>query len=288
MIDTLCLSGGGIKGLAFISAIDHLSNIKYIDLNIIKNYVGTSIGAIICFLLSIKYTPVELKHFIINFNFNYVNQKINISNILLHYGFIDGHKYIFILKKFLENKYNILDITFNDHYLLTNNKLTIIGTNFTKGTEKIFDYINTPNMSILLAIRISISIPIIFTPIFYEDEYYIDGGVTNNFPLKYCIMKNTIAIYIKNNINNKLNNVMSLMMGCCNILFNTISLKDNIKTLNIIEILLEISDINIINVNNETKNLILSIGHNAAIKYISNISYNICNNIINDIINDIF
>jgi len=287
MIDTLCLSGGGIKGIAFISAIDHLKNIKYIDLKIIKNYIGTSVGAMVCFLLSIKYTPSELKYFIINFNFNYVQQKINISNILLHYGFIDGHKYIFILTKFLENKYNIVDITFKDHYLLTNNNLTIIGTNFTKGIETAFNYINTPNMSILLAIRISISIPVIFTPVFYENEYYIDGGIINNFPLKYCIIKNTIAIYIKNNINNKLNNIMSLITGCCNILVNTISLKDNIKTLNIIEILSENFDINIINVNNETKNLLLSIGHNAAIEYISNISYNICNDIINDIIDSI-
>jgi predicted acylesterase/phospholipase RssA len=288
MIDTLCLSGGGIKGIAFISAIDHLINTKYIDLKIIKNYIGTSVGAIICFLLSINYTPLELKHFITNFNFNFLNQKINISNILLQYGFIDGHKYIFILKKFLENKYNILDITFNEHYLLTNNKLIIIGTNFTKGTEQIFNYINTPNMSILLAIRISISIPIVFTPVFYKDEYYIDGGIMNNFPLKYSILKNTIAIYIKYNINNKLNNIMSLIIGCCNILSNIISLKDNIKTLNIIEISFEELDINVININNENKNLILSIGHNAAIKYISNISYNICNNIINDIIDNIF
>jgi NTE family protein len=38
-------------------------------------------------------------------------------------------------------------------------------------------------MSVRLAIRISISVPIVFTPVLYNNNYYVDGGVINNFPM---------------------------------------------------------------------------------------------------------
>ena len=62
-IDTICISGGGIKGFCFIGALNYLISKNYIYIKNINNWCGTSIGAVICFLLSIGYTINEIENF---------------------------------------------------------------------------------------------------------------------------------------------------------------------------------------------------------------------------------
>ena len=68
-IDTLCMSSGGIKGLSFIASLQYLINNNYINLSKINTFVGTSMGALICFLLIIGYTPDELINFLSTYDF---------------------------------------------------------------------------------------------------------------------------------------------------------------------------------------------------------------------------
>ena len=56
--DTLVLSGGSTKGIIILGSLQYLYDNFY--LSKIKNYIGTSSGAIICFLLAIGYTPIEI------------------------------------------------------------------------------------------------------------------------------------------------------------------------------------------------------------------------------------
>ena len=56
--DTLVIAGGSSKGIVTLGALQYLY-----DNNIGKNintYIGTSSGSIICFLLIIGYTPIEI------------------------------------------------------------------------------------------------------------------------------------------------------------------------------------------------------------------------------------
>lgn len=287
-MDTICISGGGLRGITFIGVLEYLESIKYIDISLINNFVGTSIGSIICFILSLNYTIVELKKFLLYFNFNILETEIDICTLFDNFGINKGDSIILILKNFLFKKYNINDITFKEHFNLTNKKLIIIGTNFTKGTEAIFNYINTPSMSVILALRISLSIPLIFTPVLYESEYYIDGALSNNFPTNHCNLKTTLGIYIKKCRHNNLDNIFSLISGCIKIITDNISLKFNQNTLNIIEICDDY--VGMINFNLDINNKLKFIdnGKECAKKYIDNLSFNICNSIINDIINSCF
>src|SRR3990170_8230654 len=56
--NTLVLSGGSIKGCCLLGALQYFYDKG--QLSNITKYVGTSIGAIICYLLAIGYTPLEL------------------------------------------------------------------------------------------------------------------------------------------------------------------------------------------------------------------------------------
>ena len=287
MIDTLCFSGGGIKGFSFIGVLDYLEKNNKINLELIKNYVGTSCGAMLSFLLSINYSIDELKEFILNFNFQVLINETdnNIENLLINFGLDDGNKIIYMLQSFLKNKYNTVDITFEEHYELTNNNLIIIGTNYTKSSEVIFNYKNTPSVSVITALRISISIPLIFTPVFYNDNCYIDGALVNNFPINHCNIKNTIGINIINK-HNKLDNITLFITNCIGILMQ--KKYESLNIINICELEDEICNAIDFNVSKEKKNDLINLGYNIAEDYISKLSYSICNSIINDIISSIF
>ena len=56
-----------------------------------------------------------------------------------------------------------------------------------------FSYENTPDMPVYLASLASCSIPPVFGPILYADDYYIDGGFLNNYPVNSCLNSSKCA-----------------------------------------------------------------------------------------------
>ena len=230
-IDTLCFSGGGTKGFSFVTAIKILIDNKYIDLNNINKFVGSSIGSINAFLFSINYTPDELIIFLSNIDLSNIGNTFNLELFIEKYGFSDADEFIKIVEILFYNKMKMINITFKDLHIITKNKLLIVGTNFTKGREEVFSVDTTPNMNVLDAIRISISIPILFTPIKYNNCYYIDGCVLGNLPFHLCDPNTTLCIFLKSKCF-KLNSTFDLINGVVSLLINnTLKFIGNYKKL---------------------------------------------------------
>ena len=77
--DTLILSGGGIKGIITLGALQYMyDNGK---LQNIKHYYGTSVGTMISYLLVIGYSPIEILLQIISEKIFDHFKKINIINL---------------------------------------------------------------------------------------------------------------------------------------------------------------------------------------------------------------
>ena len=208
---TICLSGGGISGISQVSALDYLSKNKIINFKNINLFVGTSVGSIISFLIIIGYKTNYIIEFIKKFDFNKVKEDFDIDKLFLNYGINDFTNMMIAIKSFLYNKFKINDITFKELYLKTNKKIAIIATNLTKNREEYFSLNTTPDFSVLLAIRMSISIPIISTPVKYNNNFYVDGGCFNNFPINYCNKNTTLGIAIHRNSENKINNLFDYL-----------------------------------------------------------------------------
>ncbi len=215
--DTLILSGGGVKGYYYIGIIKYLEE-KDIIKNITK-YSGTSIGALVCFMLCIGYTYTEILNIFYNIEINKLI-KFSIKNIISeeHWGIYDTSN----LRKYLKNifKYKGLseDITFEQLYILNKKYLGMVSVNISKNKEIIFDYINTPNNKVLDCILASSNLPILFPKMKIDDELYIDGGFSNNFPINYYISEDNssiLGIYLKENElqENEINNVFHYIKG---------------------------------------------------------------------------
>jgi predicted patatin/cPLA2 family phospholipase len=237
-ISCLCFSGGGATGLSFISSLELLINMNIISLENINLFVGTSAGSIFAFLLNIGVTIEEIKEFVYAFDFKFLIGEIDCITLLEDFGINDGTRMIIkIYVEFLKRKYKKSDVTFGELYNMTHKKLIIIGTNLSEYIETVFSVDTTPNFSVIQALRISTSIPVIFTPVIINNIIYVDGALTNNFPINYCPINNTFGFYIINNPI-KINTFQNLVMSCLSTTINAITnknLNDNLYK-NIIKI----------------------------------------------------
>jgi NTE family protein len=288
MINTLCFSSGSIYGFSFIGALKYLVDEEFINLDNIKILVGTSVGSIVAFLLAIEYTIDEIINFINNNDFTEIEPISDIENIFINYGLDYGTNIMNVIIRLLNDKLDIIDITFNELYNKTNKKLIIIGTNYTTGKEKIFSYENTPNMSIVTVIRISISIPFIFTPVLFENEYYIDGAITNSFALNLCDEKTTLGFNIINKNNYKLESIIDLIKNTLSILISKSTIDYNNYQIVNIKIELDINNFDMCNKHIQT---LLNNGKYYAKEYLifyyKNKIKKINNDIVKDTLNDI-
>lgn len=243
MVKNLVLSGGSMKGLAYIGMIKCIEEYKLVDN--IENYIGTSIGACVCFCLLIGYKYEELYDVFINLDINKA-RNIQIDNILNFgntYGLDNGEKIVKILKILLKKKLQVSSINFSELYEKTKKNITIVGSCLNTTSIEYFNLKNTPHMDIIDALRISISIPLFFTPVVYNNKYYVDGALTNNYPIELCINNNkeTLGVVLTSKTYNytEINSIDNYLISIINTNFVHID-KEKIKKYYDITIDLEI------------------------------------------------
>lgn len=199
-INNLVFSGGGIRGLAFIGIIKKLQefvkkrkNLELQDnfdiesckipLVNIKNICAVSIGSVISLMYLIGYSYIEMLEIVLIKKFDKLKD-IKIIDFIDKFGLDTGNNIIGWLKELMENKNIDGNITLMELHKKTNVNFQIMATNLNKYTLKNFNYIDTPDIKVLDAIRMSISIPLVFIPKEYEKEIYVDGCLINNYPIE--------------------------------------------------------------------------------------------------------
>lgn len=192
-INTLVFSGGGVKGIAYIGVLKYLEEIsKSLDYdketcnvpNInIHTVCGVSIGSIVGLLYVLGYTFQELVKELDNLDLQKL-KNFKINNVLKKYGFDSGLKIINWIESLILKKGYSKRITFKQLYDIKGINLQILASNVNKYKYTIFDAVNTPDLMIKDAIRMSISIPFLFTITKYNDDIHVDGALIGNYPIK--------------------------------------------------------------------------------------------------------
>lgn len=192
----LILAGGGAKGFAHLPVIKAIENLG-IPIDFVS---GTSIGAIVGGLYACGYSPDEIFDLVSNVEWsdffmdkpyapmesilseNSVDSnlfKIGFNNKLslsMDSGFTSGER-IYQFFKEITIKYPS-NISFDDLEI----PFRAVATDLLTCEREIIGY-----GDIAEVIRASMSIPGIFTPAKIGDKHYIDGGVTDNFPIDAAI-----------------------------------------------------------------------------------------------------
>jgi predicted acylesterase/phospholipase RssA len=178
---TLVIGGGGVMGGSAISALEIL---KDWTINV-DQYVGSSIGAVICLQLSIGYSPTEIIENSRSINKPSLVLPIDISLLTDSFGICTGENIINLMGYLLEKKGFSRSITFRQHYKLTGKLLTVAVMCL---EDKKTQYINVhtnPKLELTTAIRMSAGVPILFTPVLYKKKHYIDGSTYDLHPYDF-------------------------------------------------------------------------------------------------------
>lgn len=186
MIDTLVISGGGVKGIVFIGAFKYLEELKDTtnDINLdIKRIYAVSVGSIIGLLYAIGYTSEEMEKEIFRLDTNSL-KGIRLKTFIKNYGLDSGKKIMKWLEELIERKGYNKTITFKQLLKLRGIHLNIGSTNLNKYKAIYFNNEISPNLRVVRAIRMSIGIPLVFSSVKYKGEVYVDGGVINSYPIK--------------------------------------------------------------------------------------------------------
>jgi len=186
----LVLSGGGAKGLSHIGALKIIE--KY---NIPIDYItGTSMGSIVGALYAMGYKSSEIEEIAKNINWSEIfEDKINKASVSIVEKPEHG---IYILKIPFENWKPVIPkgvisgqllemllakLTWSVHGVNNFQKLPIpfkcIATDIETGKAVVLSKGYLPD-----AIRASMSIPSVFSPIVIDDKLLVDGGIIRNLP----------------------------------------------------------------------------------------------------------
>lgn len=199
----VAFSGGGAKGAS------HIGVLKYMEeIGIPVDYItGTSIGSIIGGLYALGYTPDEMAYLIANMDWSFYmsngvgrsyqssTSREQNSQFLLSVPFGTGNfekRSLDILSTLpsgvingasLINLFNRLSIGYNDS--VDFNKLPIpfacVATDILTG-----DSVVLRSGNFAKAIRSSMAIPGVFSPVHWDNYLLADGGLVDNFPVDVC------------------------------------------------------------------------------------------------------
>ncbi|MDB4835485.1 FtsQ-type POTRA domain-containing protein [Cyclobacteriaceae bacterium] len=191
----LVLSGGGAKGFAHIGVIRELEKAG-IKPDIIT---GTSMGSIVGALYALGYTPDQMEQIVTQTDWeNIISNKLPYSKVAMAEKPYDS-RYITELavqngkidipKGLIEGKELALlmdMLTIPGHGISDFKQFPIpfacVATDITTGEAVVLD-----NGRINEAIRASMAIPSIFTPVHYQGRLLVDGGLVRNFPVQQAI-----------------------------------------------------------------------------------------------------
>ncbi len=194
----LIISGGGLKGLGGLGSLKCL-----LDNNISKKFeimAGSSVGAVICFLYNIGYDPKDMYEILEQIDFTKLIKYIDPDNLLVEpcFGISSPEPILYSIYSFMKKKNINKNLTFAQLHDMTKTTLIITGTCLNDISLKYFSHTSTPNMQILKALRITISIPFIFRPYHYDSKLWVDGAVMNNFPIDLFVdrLNDVIGIYM--------------------------------------------------------------------------------------------
>ena len=185
-------SGGGIKGFAYVGAIQILEErgIQF------KRVAGTSAGAILAAFIAAGFNAQELEEIFDELNLKVLLDppKIGIGmpffkwiNLYMRFGMYRGNA---LEKWFLEKLATKGIYTFGD---LPKDTLKLVASDLTNGRilvlpDDLHHYgINGNTFPVSRALRMSCGLPFFFEPVYLKDGQkecvIVDGGVLSNFPL---------------------------------------------------------------------------------------------------------
>lgn len=190
-VKNLVFEGGGVKGIAYGGALQALKEKGMLER--IKRVAGTSAGAINAALMAIGYTEEEISQIIAGTDFKDFKDgsffPVNCFRLIKHYGWFKGNDFKDWMGELIEKKTGNKNFTFQqlekaiEEGETSFKLLYTVSTNLSKQQAEVFSTEQHQETAINEAVRMSMSIPVFFQSVENEGDYFVDGGVSYNYPV---------------------------------------------------------------------------------------------------------
>lgn len=191
--NTLVLSGGSVRGIAILGALQYAYD-NFL-LTKVTTYIGTSAGAIISYLLCIGYTPIEIIVYLCTHQLMERLQSFNIVAMLQGRGAASFNQLAEHLEKMTITKIGYLP-TIGDLHQKLGKTLICATHNLTESRTEYIRYETHPTLPCITALRMSSNLPLVFERYKYGRCFYVDGGISDNFPLQLADLPNNKALCV--------------------------------------------------------------------------------------------
>jgi NTE family protein len=200
----LVFEGGGVKGIGLAGALQTLEERGYVP----QNVAGTSAGAISAALLAAGYSADELREIIVSLDYRQFQDRAwedkmplieRSLSLLLDLGIYEGDRFLEWMRERLEAKgvrtfADLVHPDFADDPRFRS-RLQVIASDVTTHELLVLPRdarklgIEADELDVALAVRMSMSIPVFFEPVRFENpetgrtHVIVDGGMLSNYPV---------------------------------------------------------------------------------------------------------
>jgi predicted acylesterase/phospholipase RssA len=178
--DTLVVSGGGAKGICALGALQYATD-NFLLKNV-KTFIGTSVGSMICYLLAIGYTPIEIIVYVCTHQLMEHLSQFNLVAMLNGGGATSFSNIHEQLEKMTIAKLGCL-LTLGALKKKYGKTLICVVHNWTTDKTEYMGPDTHPDVPCLIACRMSSTLPFVFEKYSYMGSQYIDGGISDNFAI---------------------------------------------------------------------------------------------------------
>jgi predicted acylesterase/phospholipase RssA len=209
MYDVLVISGTSSKCIITLGALQYIYD-NFLSKSL-KTFIGTSSGSIICYLLIIGYTPMEIMVYICTNQLFEKMQEFNIVALVQGKGAISYNYIHEQLEKMSIKKIGYLP-TLLDLKEKYNKELVCVTHNLTQKKTEYLSWKTNPSLPCVNALRMSSNLPLIFEQYKYGKDLYIDGGISNNFAIDVAheYGEKILAIFLENNDKNDITDMNTI------------------------------------------------------------------------------
>ena len=176
-IETLVLSGGGMRGVASLGAVSALRRAG--ALRHVTQVVGTSAGALVATAFALDKASVRLLQELGDLRYR---PDVDLGRLLGSFGLDSGRH----LDRWIHALLGGAAYTFQTVRERRGIDLVVVATDLTNRRAEYFGPDSTPDMDVATALRMSCAVPLCFAAVKHDQRLYVDGAVADNFPLDWA------------------------------------------------------------------------------------------------------
>lgn len=190
-INTLIVGGGGMSSIMYLGVLHYLTMEQSSNFHLKDNVhtlVGSSAGSLICFLLVIGFSPLEIYGIVESMSLPSEAFQVSVDNLIQFLetnGVTDCSLVTEALSIIASSKGVNRTITFSELFEKTKKRLVVTAVCLNTRQTDTFSVMSTPSMQVFDALRMSISIPFYFRPVVLNGFHYVDGALFQNAHTDY-------------------------------------------------------------------------------------------------------